>query len=151
MPPTAAAFQASFGRPPRWVACAPGRVNLIGEHTDYCGGFVLPMAIDRETRIAAAPNGSNTITLRSAAARDVVQIDLDRPIEPEPKGSWGNYPRGVIAGFREAGYRLPGFDALIQSTVPLGAGLSSSASLEVAVATLLEAATGEMLDPLAKI
>jgi galactokinase len=151
MPPTAAAFQATFGRPPRWLASAPGRVNLIGEHTDYNGGFVLPMAIDRETRIAAAPNGSDSITVRSTAFDDVVRIDLEAPVEPEPKCRWGNYLRGVVAGFRNADIALQGFDALVDSTVPLGAGLSSSASLEVAFATLLEGATGRRLEPLAKV
>jgi len=148
---TEPAFERLYGRPPRWIARAPGRVNLIGEHTDYNGGFVLPMAIERYTRIAAAHNDSSTVTLRSAALDEAVHIDLSRPIESEPKGHWANYPKGVLAGFIKAGYAPCGFDALIDSTVPLGGGLSSSAALEVAFATLLEAITGVRLDPLDKV
>src|SRR5262249_46385716 len=130
----------------RWAARAPGRVNLIGEHTDYNGGFVLPMAIERDTIITAMPNGSNTIKLRTAAFDETLLIDLERPIERDAPGSWTNYPKGVIAGFVKAGVQLQGFDARIESTVPPGAGLSSSASLEVALATLLEQVTGKALD-----
>jgi galactokinase len=144
------AFEQVYDKAPRWIARAPGRVNLIGEHTDYNDGFVLPMAIECHTEIGAAPNGSNTIALRSTAVDEVVHIDLGRPIEAEAKGRWANYPKGVLAGFIEAGYTLPGFDALIHSTVPLGSGLSSSAALEVALATLLEGIIGEKLDPIRK-
>jgi galactokinase len=143
-------FERLYGRAPRWIARAPGRVNLIGEHTDYNGGFVLPMAIDRHTQIAAAPNDSNTITLRSTAVDEIMRIDLTRPVETADRGCWTNYPRGVLAGFIAEGYELPGFDALIHSDVPLGGGLSSSASLEVALATLLEAIVGQRLDPVRK-
>jgi galactokinase len=149
---TAGKFQKTLGRPPRWVAAAPGRVNVIGEHTDYNDGFVLPMAIDRYTVIAAAPaaQGRNTIRFRSTQADGTAVIDLSQPLKPAPKGAWRNYPLGVIAGF-SARYAKPGgFDALIHSTVPFGGGLSSSAALEVATATLLEAVTGEKLDPLDK-
>jgi galactokinase len=149
---TAREFQKTFGRPPRWAAAAPGRVNVIGEHTDYNDGFVLPMAIDRYTVIAAAPaaKGRNTLRFRSTQAAGAAVIDLGQPLKPAPKGAWVNYPLGVIAGFLARGARPGGFDALIHSTVPLGGGLSSSAALEVATATLLEAVTGEKLDPLDK-
>ena len=145
----AESFAASFGRAPRWLAAAPGRVNLIGEHTDYNDGFVLPMAIDRFTLIAAAPNEHRRITLRSATTKGEAVIDLSRPIERgEP--AWANYVRGVLAGFQRLGATLDGFDALIDSNVPLGGGLSSSAALEVATATLIEANTGCVLDPVEK-
>ena len=149
---TARKFQTALGRPPHWVAAAPGRVNVIGEHTDYNDGFVLPMAIDRYSVIAAAPpaNGRNTIHLRSTQAEGTAVIDLSRPIKPAPKGAWFNYPLGVVAGFLARGAKLAGFDALIHSTVPLGGGLSSSAALEVAMATLLEAVTGDKLEPVQK-
>ncbi len=124
--------------------------NLIGEHTDYNGGFVLPMAIDRCTQIAAAPNGSSRITIRSTAVDSMLEIDLAQPIEPGPQSDWANYPKGVVAGFLDADYPVRGFDALIHSTLPLGAGLSSSASLEVALATLLEVAAGIRIDPVRK-
>ena len=119
-----------------FVAAAPGRVNLIGEHIDYCDGFVLPLAIERYVVIAARPNDSQTariITTGEAA----IEIDLSKNQQiAEPK--WSNYLRGVIRGFQDLHYRLPGFDAAIVSSVPLGAGLSSSAALECAFATLLE-------------
>jgi galactokinase len=149
---TARRFEEAFGRPPRWAAAAPGRVNVIGEHTDYNDGFVLPMAIERYTVIAAAPaaKGRNTLHLRSTQTDGTTVIDLDRPLKPAPKGVWSNYPLGVVAGFLARGAKIGGFDALIHSTVPLGGGLSSSAALEVSTATLLETVTGDKLDPVEK-
>ena len=147
---TASDFVKAFGREPSWIAAAPGRVNIIGEHTDYNDGFVFPMAIERYTVIAAAPNNLPGITLRSAAGQGVAAIDLGRPLKPGPRGAWSNYPAGVIAGFIARNIVPAGFDAVIHSTVPLGGGLSSSASLEVATATLLEAVTGAKLDPVEK-
>jgi galactokinase len=149
---TAEQFQRIYGRPPQWMAAAPGRVNVIGEHTDYNDGFVLPMAIDRYTVVAAAPgrNGANQVQLRSTSGDGVVGLDLGQPLRPAKKGAWSNYPVGVIAGFLARGSKLSGFDTLIHSTVPLGGGLSSSAALEVATATLLECITGKALQPVEK-
>ena len=149
---TAQQFTQTYGRAPQWLAAAPGRVNVIGEHTDYNDGFVLPMAIERYTVIAAAPasNGAKKIQLRSTLGDGVISLDLTQPVKPAPKGAWSNYPVGVIAGFLARGVKLGGFDALIHSTVPLGGGLSSSAALEVSTATLLEAITGLKLDPVDK-
>jgi galactokinase len=148
----AAEFARACGRAPRWIAAAPGRVNVIGEHTDYNDGFVLPMAIERYTLVAAAPAEPATgkIRLQSTAGEGPVVIDPAQPLTPGPKGAWYNYPLGVIAGFIERGLRLPGFDALIYSNVPLGGGLSSSAALEVSTATLLEIITSHQLDPVDK-
>ncbi|HEV2392396.1 MAG TPA: galactokinase [Verrucomicrobiae bacterium] len=145
-------FAKTYGRPPLWIAAAPGRVNVIGEHTDYNDGFVLPMAIDRYTVIAAAPGGrgGSVIELRSTAEEEVARIDTAKALRPGAKGAWFNYPLGVIARFIGRGITPPGFDALIHSTVPLGGGLSSSAALEVSTATLLEAITGKTLDPVEK-
>jgi len=143
-------FKQTCNREPQWIVAAPGRVNVVGEHTDYNDGFVLPMAIDRYTLIAAAPNGTTQITLRSSAGQGQARVDLTSPLQPGTKGDWANYPLGVIAGFLARGLRPPGFDALIHSTVPLGGGLSSSAALEVATATLLEVITGQKLDPVEK-
>jgi galactokinase len=145
-------FTKQYGRPPRWIAAAPGRVNVIGEHTDYNDGFVLPMAIDRYTVVAAGPaaNGAAKIQLRSTAESGAVSIDLSQPLRPSAKGTWSNYPVGVVAGFLARGCKVSGFDALVHSTVPLGGGLSSSAALEVSTATLLEAMTGQKLDPVDK-
>ncbi len=143
-------FAKTYGRPPRWVAAAPGRVNVIGEHTDYNDGFVFPMAIDRYTMIAAAPASDGVIQLRSSGGHAPAQIDLKTKLSPAKKGTWYNYPLGVLAGFQARGINPPAFDALIHSTVPLGGGLSSSAALEVSTATLLEAMTGHKLDPVEK-
>ena len=149
---TAARFRQVFQQEARWLAAAPGRVNVIGEHTDYNDGFVLPMAIDRYTVMAAAParEAAGRIHLQTGTGGAAATIDLTRKIVPGAKGEWSNYPAGVIAGFLARGVRLPAVDAFIQSTVPLGGGLSSSAALEVATATLLEAVTGEALDPVEK-
>lgn len=119
-----------------FAAAAPGRVNLIGEHIDYCDGFVLPLAIERYIVVAAALNGRNEIRLRSGNQPEAI-ISLDEKMTlAEPK--WSNYARGVIHGFQERGHTIPGFDAYFVSSVPSGGGLSSSAALECAVATLLE-------------
>jgi galactokinase len=127
-------------------------VNLIGEFTDFNDGFVLPMAIERRTVIAAAPNSyPDRIVLRSEATGETVTVDLAEVLRPQSKGRWANYPKGVLAGFLESGLRPRGFDAVIHSTVPIGAGLSSSAALETAMATLLETITGVTLDPIDKI
>jgi galactokinase len=154
-PPSSAAARAAgrvfgerFGHAPRWLAVAPGRVNLIGEHTDYNDGYVLPLAIDRQVVIAAAPAapGSGRMRAYSAALNASVDIRLDGSETPgEP--AWANYLRGVVSAFRERAVLLPPIDAAIVSDVPLGGGLSSSAALEVAMATLLEAVTGAVLDP----
>jgi galactokinase len=150
------AFEARFKKPPVWLVVAPGRVNLIGEHTDYNGGFVLPMAIERYTVIAAAPASavaegprSPVLRVHSAAMNGSVDIALDSPQRPE-RPPWSNYVRGVVAGFQARGVSIPPLCASIASDVPLGAGLSSSAALEVATATLLEGVTGATLDPLDK-
>lgn len=126
----------NFGAKSTLVASAPGRVNLIGEHIDYCDGFVLPLAIERYIVIAARPNDS-TVARIGATGLDPIEINLsDRQEISEPK--WSNYLRGVIQGFMDLNYSIPGFDAFIVSSVPLGAGLSSSAALECCFATLLE-------------
>ena len=148
---TRRAFAERFGRPPEWLAAAPGRVNLIGEHTDYNGGFVLPMAIDRYAIVAAAiadrgrVGSVPRIRVHSAALETAVDVPLGGALGPgEP--TWANYVRGVISGFQKRGLAPPSLDVLILSDVPLGGGLSSSAALEVASATMLEAATGTTLD-----
>jgi galactokinase len=145
------AFGRHFERPARWIASAPGRVNLIGEHTDYNDGFVLPMAIEARTVIAAAPNGTRRIVLYSEALRETATIDLSERLTADAAGHWTNYIKGVLAGFPRNGVSMRGFDAHIHSEVPLGAGLSSSAALSTAAATLLEAVTGRRLDPIGKV
>ncbi|HVM47666.1 MAG TPA: galactokinase [Candidatus Acidoferrum sp.] len=142
-------FERCFGHAPRWLVAAPGRVNLIGEHTDYNDGFVLPMAIERYTLLAADRNTRGVVTLHSLTTGETATFNVRNGVERgEP--AWSNYVRGVIAGFQQAGCKVPGFDAVIDSTVPYGGGLASSAALEVAAATLLEAICGQTLDPLEK-
>lgn len=136
----------TFGRKPTVVSAAPGRVNLIGEHIDYCDGFVMPFALEQNFVIVAAPNGTTDARFADAKVEGVVEFDLSGEItESSPK--WSNYPRGVIHYFREeTGCTLPGFDAYIVSNVPSGGGLSSSAAFELSVATMLEGLTGITLE-----
>jgi len=142
-------FEKSFGPAPTHAATAPGRVNLIGEHTDYNDGFVFPMAIERQTVIVAKPRDDQRVTLRSEHADEPVTFELSPDLAPsEP--SWANYVKGVVVGLLRQGMAMPGFDACISTTVPIGGGLSSSAAIEVAVATLGEHLTGQSLDPVQK-
>jgi len=142
-------FARCFGHSPRWLVAAPGRVNLIGEHTDYNDGFVLPMAIERYILIAADANTSGQVTLHNETIGETATFSL-RPKVERGEPSWSNYVRGVIAGFQRRREKVSGFDAVIESTLPVGGGLASSAALEVATATLLEAMAGQALDPLEK-
>lgn len=130
-------FHRFYQRPADGVSQAPGRVNLIGEHTDYNGGFVLPIAIEKNTQAAFASRTDRIVRLASLqAAGQAVEVPLDKSVQlGEPK--WGNYCKGVIAELFKAGIELCGADILISSDVPLGGGLSSSASLEVALAMAL--------------
>ena len=133
------AFRATFDRDCVVLARAPGRVNIIGEHTDYNDGFVLPAAIERETRIAAAPRADGMVRL--------VALDLGRETTfaltdsggrggvvaaSLPEERWSNYVRGVAAGLLAAGYPVRGMDAMMSGDVPIGSGLSSSAAVEMA-------------------
>jgi len=124
-------FEARFGGPPTWVARAPGRVNLIGEHTDYNDGFVLPMAIDREVRIALRPRGDRRVVLHSLDFGETREIDFDDVAEHA--GGWMEYVQGVAWALGE---RTPlcGWEGVTAGDVPIGAGLSSSAALELAAA-----------------
>lgn len=130
-------FTKAFGHGPRWFVAAPGRVNLIGEHTDYNDGFVLPMAIDRYTLIVADKNAGREIVLHSNTNGETATFSVrGKVVRGEP--AWSNYVRGVVAGFQERGARVGGFYAVIESALPYGGGVASSAALEVATATLLE-------------
>jgi galactokinase len=139
-----------YGQLPRWIVAAPGRVNIIGEHTDYNDGFVLPMAIERYAIMAAdTAIVPGKTTIYDTQFKETVTIDISVPISKgQPK--WSNYIRGVFAGFQNRGVRIPALNVAFLSTVPLGGGLSSSAALEVCTATLLELVTGVKIDPVEK-
>jgi galactokinase len=140
------AFIDAFGHEPDILARAPGRVNLIGEHTDYNDGFVLPCAIDRATIVAASAVDQplvEAVAADYAAARD--QFRLDAPIG-QTEGEWRNYVRGMAAVLIDAGHTLGGTRLAIAGNVPLGSGLSSSAALEIAMGKALLARAGIDLD-----
>ncbi len=142
-------FAKCFGHEPRWVVAAPGRVNLIGEHTDYNDGFVLPMAIERYMMIAADRNRDREVILHSNTNGETASFSVRSEVGRGEPG-WSNYVRGVVAGFQHRGKRVAGFDAVIESTLPYGGGVASSAALEVAAATLLETISGPPLERLDK-
>lgn len=132
-------FAEVFGRPADGLWSAPGRVNLIGEHTDYNEGFVLPLAINRRTIAAVGVRDDTSARVGSSFADELVEIDL-ADVQPEALGGWAAYPLGVAWALGRHGADLaavPGFDILVDSTVPVGAGLSSSAALESSVALAL--------------
>jgi galactokinase len=147
---TKSAFTKHYGTAPAWIVSAPGRVNLIGEHTDYNDGFVFPMAIERYTVIAAAPGEGSESTVFSVNKNEAASILTDGSSQPPEQVVWSSYIQGTVQYAFEAGFRVKPFRAVINSDVPLGGGLSSSASLEVAAATLIEAMTGQQFDPVQK-
>ena len=126
-------FRQQFQRAWDVMSRAPGRVNLIGEHTDYNDGFVLPAAIDRTITVVAAVREDTLIRAHSVEFAQDSEFQLNQ-IEPDAAAPWSNYLRGVVAQYRNRGFELPGADLLISGNVPMGVGLSSSAALEVAVA-----------------
>ncbi len=140
------AFAGRFGRSATLVAEAPGRVNLIGEHTDYNQGHVLPLAIDRTLAVAAAPGDETAVRTYALDFEEQDEFSLPAPC-PVPEGSWRNYVRGVAWALREDGGTLRGADLAIAGDVPVGAGLSSSAALEVAVAGALAGISGLTVEP----
>jgi galactokinase len=146
---TAEMFTKCFGEAPGRTVAAPGRVNLIGEHTDYNDGFVLPMAIQNYTLMAGSRTSNREVTLHSDTTGDTAEFSVRNRVK---KGDppWSNYIRGVVAGFQDRGQKIGGFSGVIDSTLPYGGGLASSAALEVAAATLIEALYDKPLDPLEK-
>lgn len=135
-------FFKTFGAEPGSVGSAPGRVNLIGEHTDYNGGQVLPIAIDRRTWVALreAPRGARSKIVSSNRA--VAEFDINAIVKA---GQWSDYVTGVLAAFQARGLRLPQIEGVVISDLPEGSGLSSSAALEMATAVTLAALLGEDL------
>ncbi len=133
------AFTRRFGEAPRHLVRAPGRVNLIGEHTDYNDGFVLPLAIERAVWIALRPRNDRLVRLISLEFDSEGYFELDRLAKA---GGWLEYPKGVAWALQEAGLELRGFEGVLSGDVPRGAGLSSSAALELAVAKAFQVASG---------
>jgi galactokinase len=145
---TTQAFAAAFGARPALAVRAPGRVNLIGEHTDYNDGFVLPCAIDFHTVVSGSPRDDGrvrVIAVDCAGERD--EFSLGASIEPAADARWPNYVRGVVKHIVEAGYGPGGADLAISGDVPQGAGLSSSASLVVAVGQFFNSLYNLAIDP----
>lgn len=131
-------FKKKFGCEPTMLSYAPGRVNLIGEHTDYNDGFVMPCAIKFGTAIAAKKNGTNKIRVFAVdAGRDYDEFEIGPSLERHESKTWSNYLRGVTKLISEKGHKIEGMDVAISGDVPLGAGLSSSAALEVAFGNLI--------------
>jgi len=144
----AAAFRELTGRAPEGSWAAPGRVNVIGEHTDYNDGFVLPMAIDREVVVSGAARRDGVLRLRSLQQRgETLEIaDLDR-LEPSALRGWSAYPAGMAWVLRQAGHAIAGADLVIDSSLPAGAGMASSAALECATGRALADLHGISLGP----
>ena len=139
-------FRAEYSGEPEFVVQAPGRVNLIGEHTDYNAGFVFPAAIDRWLAFAARRREDGLAVIHSVAHDEKTCFKVNET--PERHGNWGDYPQGVVREFQKLGHKLTGFDAVLAGNVPLGAGLSSSAAVEMAVGrSLLELNEIEMSGP----
>lgn len=136
-------FEEHFGRSAELGARAPGRVNLIGEHTDYNGGLVLPCAIDRVTCVLAARRGDGRVRVVADDLGEQAEFDAAAPVR---RGEWIDYVQGVAFAAHERQLPVPGLDLMISSDVPREAGLSSSAALAVAVATAMDAAAGWGLD-----
>ncbi len=139
-------FELRFGRAPQWVVRAPGRVNLIGEHTDYNEGFVMPLAIERAVWIALAPREDRRVVVESLDFGGMIDFELDEVASAQPASghplrpsgrtgpTWGAYFAGVAWSLHHTGWPLHGWEGVVQGDVPVGAGLSSSAAVEVAVA-----------------
>lgn len=139
------AFLRVFDRAPMAAANAGGRVNLIGEHTDYHEGFVLPAAIDLRTQVAAAARSDGVLRIRSEQVGKEVVVDL-AALEPSPTVDWTSYVLGPFWVLRQEGFRVGGADVLIRSDVPFGGGLSSSASVQVALVGLGAHMAGRPVD-----
>jgi len=141
----ASEFTKTYGTTPR-VFSAPGRVNIIGEHTDYNDGWVLPMAIDRRTYVAIAPREDRRVRVSSVVLGDSVEFVIDEPTDFTAH-KWANYVAGVAWILNSRGVSLVGADLMIDSDVPIGAGLSSSAALEIAAGKAFTTVAGGQINP----
>lgn len=139
------AFARHYQQPHQLAFQAPGRVNLIGEHTDYNDGFVLPCAINFYTWVLASPRADQKIRVLALDYQQQDEFDTTAAIQPHPAYSWANYVRAVASSLQQRGYLLCGCDIAISGNVPKGAGLSSSASLEVALGLCFSTVSGFVL------
>ncbi len=146
IPQLAARFKELYGIKPRLFR-APGRVNLIGEHTDYNDGYVLPMAIDQATLVAIAARSDRLLRVQSLNLNEFIELDLDR-LSSGRQGTWRDYVEGIASALMECGIALCGADIALQSDVSIGSGLSSSAALEIALAKALVTVSDGSLDNL---
>jgi galactokinase len=139
-------FEELFGAPPEIWVRAPGRVDLMGSHTDYNLGFVMTMTLDRDTWIAASARADHQVAIYSMNLPGSAVFNL-QAIEHDRTARWTDYVRGVAVALQQAGHTLRGFDGLVHSTVPFGSGLSSSAAIEMAAAVVFRTVGGFELDP----
>ena len=139
-------FRTRTDTSPVYAAWAPGRVNLIGEHTDYNGGFVLPLAIEQSTVALAAPATDGRWTIASTSQTGELILDRGQGLQPT-RPEWASYVFGVVTLFQQEYGECQPLDVLIHTNLPIGAGVSSSAALELAVLRLLERASGVRMDP----
>ena len=140
-----------FGVTPDWVASAPGRVNLIGDHTDYTGGFAMPFAIDRYTLVTASLGTGTTHQVYSDFAQQQIELTLGPPSKRQAGAAWYDYVVGVLTLMASQGHQVPPLKISIHGNLPVGSGLSSSASLELAVASLIEGVSGKSMDAMQKM
>jgi len=141
-----AQFEKSYGRPPAIIVAAPGRVNLIGGHTDYNEGYVLPVAVDRHILVAAGPRKDRRVSFQALNLGEEDGFSLDEIERGERE--WSNYGRGVALEMERAGHRLQGMEAVIWGDLPMKAGLGSSAALEVAIAYSFQLLSNLRIEPL---
>ena len=138
-------FEQRLGRKPKWIVRAPGRVNLIGEHTDYNDGFVFPLAIDRAVWIALEPRDDRKVVVHSIDYKE--SGEFSSTALKNTKSGWIEYIKGTAWSLQDAGHRLCGWEGVLAGDVPLGAGLSSSAALEMATARAFAAASDLAWEP----
>lgn len=140
-------FESRFGRPATVIARAPGRLEFIGNHLDYNGGPVLGAAIDKYVTVAVAPRTDRKISLVSQSMNGVVELNLDEVAPVQGENGWVNYPLGMFSVLRDAGMKVThGFDLAVTNDLPMGAGLSSSAAIELATGYALSALFGYNVD-----